>query len=397
MKCRPLDPHLARTKAQAPRWFALLALAGTALAATHAPSRPAAEDKLVFDPKVPSKVTKDFVVEHHLALQTLKLEDNGVEQLIQRGLNLDTKLTVRTVDQYLGCAGGRPTILRRLIDDANLHVDVTFREGSGSDKVGTDAIDAKSPFEGISTVFTWIPEENGYGRFYDEREGDEEFLPNLAEDLDLRALLPGKAVSPGDEWKIEPALLMDWVAPGGDIPMQFSRKKDDRFVRTLTLGVGGGLSLVFGGEVKGTISARYDRRETQGDASLAVIALSVDVQTDRDQTLIAQNMISPEELLDGVLVRRSAVKWKMKGEGTARWNMTANRFESLELAGGEEVAYDLELSTARGGKSLQNMVFSGGIRVTGQATPGGSKAKPKDKARIEEPSQDPLKDSKDER
>jgi hypothetical protein len=378
---------------------AVCALAAVGFAATHAAQHAPAKDKIVFDPKVPSKVSKTFTVEHHLALQHLKLEDNGVEQLAQQELNLDTKEVVHTIDKYEACADGRPTLLQRAFEEASLHVDVTFREGNGSDKVATDAIDAKSPFENVSVLFTWVPEEKGYGKLYDVVEGDETYLPNLSQDLDLLALLPGHAVAPGDEWTIDPTHLVDWVSPGGEIPKAFGRRKDDRFVRTLSLGVGGGLSMVFGGDVKGQIRARYEGPEQKGDQSLAVIALDVDVQTERDQTQVAQNMLASAEFLDGVKVRRSMAQWKMKAEGKARWNMSLNRFESLELAGREEIAYELLVTMSGGGRSLQNLAMSGGIRVSAQASPALPKPKiaDKDKAPAPDKTGNPVKDPKDER
>jgi hypothetical protein len=377
---------------------ALLAIATPASSAPAsgalAPAPAFGADKIVFEPKSPSKLNKCFVVEHHLALQTLKMEDNGVAQSAQQGLNLDTKQTLRTLDEYKAISAGRPSLLRRAYEEADLHVDVTFQSRNGDDKVATDVIDAKSPFEGMSVLFTWVPEEKGYGRFFDALEGDESYLPDLSPDLDLLALLPGHDVSPGDEWTIDPAALVDWVAPGGGLPMKFDRPKGDRFARTLNLGVGGGLSMVFGGEVKGTIRARYESKETKGDASLAVIALTIDVQTDRDQTQIGQKMLSADELFDGVRVQHSAVQWKTKMEGKARWNLHANRLESLDLAGGEDVVYDLNVATRGGGRSLQNMSMSGGIRIN--CVTGPSAVKPKEKARPDErsrPGQDPRSDN----
>jgi len=341
-----------------------------------------APEKIVFDPKVPSKLAKLFTVEHHLALQSLKMDDNGVEQIAQQALNLDTKEIVRTLDDYRACSGGRPTLLRRTYEDANIHVDVAFQSGNASDKEAKDAIEAKSPFEGLVVLFTWVPEEKGYGKFYDEVEGDESYLPGLAEDLDLLALLPGHDVSPGDQWSIDPASIVDWVAPGGVLPMKFERKQGDRFVRTLNLGVGGGLTMVFGGDVKGKVSARYESRESKGDVGIAVLALDVDVETDRDQTRAAENMLSSDELLDGISVQHSEVQWKTKMQGKARWNLAANRIESLELVGSENVAYELSLGLHNGGKSVQNMSLSGGIRVTCQT--GAEARKPKDKSRADD-------------
>jgi hypothetical protein len=71
-------------------------------------------------------------------------------------------------------------------------------------------------------------------------------------------------------------------------------------------------------------------------------------------------------------------------QGKARWNLAANRIESLELAGSENVAYELSLGLRGGGKSVQNMSFSGGIHVACQT--GAEARKPKDKSRAPDPS-----------
>ena len=85
-------------------------------------------------------------------------------------------VVLRTLDEYRKVGDGRPLLLRR-----------TFEE-------------APAPFAGTSVVFTWIPEEGAYGKYYDAREASESALRDLTEDLDLRALLPSSAVAPGDTW-----------------------------------------------------------------------------------------------------------------------------------------------------------------------------------------------------
>lgn len=101
---------------------------------------------------------------------------------VRRTIEIDN-VVLRTLDEYRKVGGGRPLVLQR-----------TFEEATG-------------PFAGTSVVFTWIPEEGAYGKYYDAREASESALRDLTEDLDLRALLPASAVAPGDTWTARAAGL----------------------------------------------------------------------------------------------------------------------------------------------------------------------------------------------
>jgi len=107
-------------------------------------------------------------------------EGSRVRRTIESGT-----LVLRTLDEYLEVGNGRPLRLRRVF------------ERSGN------------PLEGTSVVFTWVPEEGAYGKYYDAREGPESALRELAEDLDLRALLPASAVAVGEHWQVSGETLGD--------------------------------------------------------------------------------------------------------------------------------------------------------------------------------------------
>jgi hypothetical protein len=332
------------------------------------------KDALVFDPAPGSKLAKAFTVEHHLAMQGLKLTNDGVEQTYQQELGLGSKQVLRVLDEFKSVADGRPALLRRTFQESSLRVELSTTDSS--EKTTTQVLEANSPFEGESVLFTWVPSENGYGKFYDAQEGVEEYLPALAEDMDLRAALPPHEVAPGDAWEIEPARLADWLGAGGQHPMSFKRNEEvASFQRTIMSGVGANLGIVFGGDVKGKVAARYEGQQKEGGASLATIALDVDVETDRDLRAVSEHSLTSAEVLAGTSVARSNVHWKLKGSGRVRWNTTAKRFESFELQGREEVAFELSLSNARGGANEQSLSMAGGIRVTGVTGESARKAK----------------------
>ncbi len=100
---------------------------------------------------------------------------------------------LRTLDEYRKIGAGRPLLLRRQFEE----------------------IRPVGPLAGTSVVYTWIPEEGAYGKYYDAREASESALRGLAEDLDLRALLPAGPVAVGDAWSVPGASLRDVFAPAG--------------------------------------------------------------------------------------------------------------------------------------------------------------------------------------
>jgi hypothetical protein len=358
---------------------AVLASAAAPVRTASRASASSAKDKLVFDPAPGSKLAKAFTVEHHLAMQGLKLTNDGVEQTFQQQLGLGSKEIVRVLDEYKAIADGRPTLLRRTFQESSLHVELSTTDAA--DRTATQVLEATSPFEGESVLFTWVPSESGYGKFYDAKEGVEEYLPVLAEDMDLRAVLPPREVAPGDEWTIEPSRLADWVGPGGQHPMQFKRNDEiGSFQRTIMSGIGGNLGIVFGGDVKGKVAARYEGEQKEGSASLATIALDVDVETDRDIRAVSEHSLTSAEVLAGTSVARSNVHWKLKGNGRVRWNTSAKRFDSFELQGREEVAFEMHLTNARGGANDQSLSMAGGISITAVTGERARKSKEPEKS-----------------
>ena len=102
---------------------------------------------------------------------------------VRRTIEVD-HLVLRTLDQYLKVGDGRPLLLRRQFEEIRMDDQQV------------------SQLSGTSVVFTWVPEEGTYGKYYDARESSESTLRDLPEDLDLRALLPASPVAVGDSWSM---------------------------------------------------------------------------------------------------------------------------------------------------------------------------------------------------
>ena len=128
---------------------------------------------------------------------------------------------VEVTDEYRSVGDGRALAFRRSFDEISFVADATVPR-EGTDPL-FDTLYATGPLRGTSVVFAWQPDEQQYGKYYDAEEADEEYLADLASDMDLLCLLPKGDVSAGDEWRIQPAALRDVLAAGGRMPLRYQR------------------------------------------------------------------------------------------------------------------------------------------------------------------------------
>ena len=177
-----------------------------------------------------------------------------------------------------------------------------------------------------------------YGRYFDGREGVEESLPALSEDLGLRCLLPPEPVAIGATWKLPPGVLRDVISPGGNLDFDLSDAKDPSIARTIRLGTGGYLCDVFGAEEKGEVTATWTGTEEVDGRRLATIALEFDVVISRNLAYLANRSRTPEEIRAGAKVARAPVTLELKGKGTIRWDLDGGRlFDTQDLLADERI------------------------------------------------------------
>jgi hypothetical protein len=341
----------------------MLGTGGNLATATVGPA-----DVLAFAVPSGAEVEKTFSLEHQLVAQKIQLEGVRAGLLSQQGVEVASKIELSVLDTYKKVEAGRPLELQRQFKNCAMHVDLSTTDGRGTKT--PDTADADTPLQLKSVVFTWVPEEKGYGRYYDHGESLEEYLAGLSEDLDLRCLLPEHATEKGGEWTIDPVRLVDVFVAGGEIPLGFVRGGGGTFARVLTAGVGGQLQQVFGGTVKGNVSARWtETREASlesAGARFAVVQLTVAIETERERSDTADAPSSGEKSLDAREVEHSGVHWKFDGSGTLIWNLTAGRFENFDLVGREEVTSDLTLDMG-GERSRQVLTMAGSLKLGAKA------------------------------
>jgi len=338
--------------------LAILAASAPASAGAIPPPRAAAERvSLLRQPVAGERLVHAFVLDHTLVAQRMSTRVGGEEQLSQDQIEIGGRTTLRFADEVREVKDSRATLLRRVVEDASVHVDMRLVPPGGKER--TLALDGGSPLAGASVLHRYVPARGIYGKLYDGLETSEEFLPRLHTEIDLACLLPSGPVEVGAPWTVDPARIVDVFSYGGLVPIRFAGGADPLLVRTTALGVGGPLYEVFGGEVTGTVTATLVGIEK----SVARIELRFDVRARKDQTALNQAQLTPLERLDGVVVTSGLAEWKFRGQGELRWNVAAARAESLALAGAEEIRLSLDLlgPNGRGGSDL---ALAGGLKLS---------------------------------
>jgi hypothetical protein len=202
----------------------------------------------------------------------------------------------------------------------------------------------ESRLKGKSVLFTWVPEDSVYGRFFDAVDGVEEDLAFMREDLDLRAFLPKKAVNVGDSWAVSPAAMGDALSPGGLLSFDFTKSKSMGLARTLRLGTGSHLFELFRQEVAGDVKVSFSSVEDVEDAGkVAVLAVAWDVNTQNDLTYLARRNRTGADIEYQRALSGMDVGLVLKGEGTIRWDLEAHHLLSYDFNSSEDVSSSVKM------------------------------------------------------
>ncbi|MBK7876732.1 MAG: hypothetical protein IPJ77_13475 [Planctomycetes bacterium] len=333
-------------------------LASPAVRALPAAPSASAEDaprELAFRVAPGTKLARRLSIAHDMQLGSLVAHTGrGEPQRTAPDLAIVTKLELELDDDVLAVAERRPERLRRSFAKGLFHVELGPRAAAKK-----AAYDVRTPLESNSVVYTWVPEESGYGRYYDAREDVEEHLAGLRQDVDQLALLPAAPVRAGDAWAVPAERLADLFAPCGRLPYAWPKELDRAMVRTLSSGIGGGLSEVFGGTAKGAAKAVLARIERQGEVELAIVTLEFDLDLERDQADVLRQRGSLDEAQGSA--GAAHVRWRFRGTGELAWNLGAGRAERLRIEGDETVSARIQLDKA--GSVRQELELTGRLVI----------------------------------
>jgi hypothetical protein len=312
------------------------------LSATALALPAAAGETLRFEVAKGQKIVKTVLTNHELNVDEIGSTREGsplMRENIGGWLTSGRRMVV--VDEYLAVDAGRPQALRR-----------TFRNVEGNGKINLtggrgrieERVQTRCPLEGQVVTYTWVPEENDYGRTYDHLYGEEQLLLELRGDTDLVALLPDGEVEVGATWILDPSAMKDALAPSGNlgsVPV-----KPGFFSRMFEVGVGGDLADVLGRELTGSARATLVAVRTVDGRRLAEVGLELTLASERDRTLAYLTGMPDEERREASSLQRVVLTWNFNGEGVLLWDLDAGHAASLRIEGHESVTAEVFKSGA---------------------------------------------------
>lgn len=319
------------------------ALAFTSLfLALHAPAT-----KIAFTAAEGTSLKKVFTSRLELELDEMRVLRDGQEPdaLPDLEMQISSNLEVAVTDEYLALEKGKPTKLRRTFDKIDVGTEMAMEVNlQGQTQTQQTPVRAGSKLEGEAIDFVWNRENSAYDRSFVKEAGDKDLLAGLFEDMDLRAFLPGREVSVGDEWEVKPHDLASVMAPGGDLKLVPEEFAYDMGGMSNQMGE---LSDWFDENLQGKVNCRFTEIRKQGDSQIAVIAIEMLLKNDVDLTEMAQEELDEVELPTGageVEIEHMLINLHIEGEGTLLWNLTTGHFHSLEMQSDIEMKMDIAVS-----------------------------------------------------
>lgn len=288
-----------------------------------------------------AKITKTFESGMDLELSDLnvKVGENEIPKEQLQGameLTMNVKEMLEIVDEYSALESGLPSKVVRKFEKAQREHREHQAQAGGEAK--DENKDKTSELEGKQVVFTL--KDGEYKATYVEEGGDTELLEKLDEDTDLRNILPGKSVSPGDTWKLETRKVMDALAPGGS--NGYKKDADDD-------GSDEKLDENFKGDTEATFK---EIREVDG-RKCAVIVLEITGESSAPAKMEEQD---------------ATLSLEVDLEGEVLWDIEAKRFHSFEVQGEATMTVEFTQEVDAGGQPMEleikvemsgKMVFKG--------------------------------------
>lgn len=319
-------------------------------------------DELRLAPVEDARLVRAWSEELRLELDALEMTLAGNEIAASfESVEFVERRAFELTDEIAAAAEGRLTQFERAYDAGELAFEL---EVDGTPRASASGAHACA---GCRVRFEYDAEKDEYVRERIEGTLGAEQLEGLGVALDLAGLLPATEVEEGATWQVDPELLREFFAAGGELgfaPAVLSA--DDlgvpsEVVLAGTLGSPHELFLPES-EIAGEVEAKYDGAE-EGLARLVfTLELTVVAALDEKYSSFA---------LDGgdTSGRTLDVAAELEGELVVLWDSTANHLRSAQFRG--ELALDSELAFPfRMQPDADPLDFEGSYELSGEVEVG---------------------------
>lgn len=324
-------------------------VASALIALSTTPTSPA--DELTFGITAGESVAKRFESSFEAAFDQASLTGTNDGRTIERAVDMNSsvqrQIVLALTDHYEALAADRGLRLRREVNAAH-RKDETVVQGQPAPTSESDSLLLDE-----TVLVEWDEDDEAYSFASADEAGeelDERLFATLRADADLRFLLPGKEVSPGDEWTVAPEHLLDLVLPGGDpfpflSPEEKLRAPEDQTELQLSAPFAGMTIPPFQwlAAPEGTILVTYQGLD-EGEPGLALLAFE----------LLIEGSLDPTERLDYHVARgmpafidyeySHELDYEINGEGILRWDLERGILHDVEWSAQIEGAEDIHLA-----------------------------------------------------
>ncbi|MEO6710967.1 MAG: hypothetical protein ABI054_04080 [Planctomycetota bacterium] len=292
---------------------------------------PRNEERLVFEPREGSSLEKQAEFEIEGRLTRFKLDEYELGPLSVPTVKLLT--SAKFTDKFERVGNGRPLEYVRRFGEISGKWE---SEGRREDIPGFFALSASS------VRFEWDSKRKEYTIRREEGACSLIPLDKLIEDMDLRGLLPDKAVANGTEWTVQGRSLTDALFGGTEMGLIGVTR--DQLLETMVRDV---LLRPFRelAERQTQLRCKYIESFEPEETRFATVSLRhadrywLDLTEPVNQCLNVQGYGWNTTRWK---VRDFFLRWKVDCEGNMIWNVTEGHFESLEF----EAKVELEITFA---------------------------------------------------
>lgn len=252
--------------------------------------------------------------EYHLADLSASIDGEPLErpeELPDFRMGFEEHIVV--TDTLRSVADGRPTELLRTFDE--------LRQDS-SDSSGDEEVESTmtSSLQGRTVAFRWDDDEERFSaEAADEEDLDDSLAQWLAEDMDLRLVLPDGEVEVDDEWEIDPKLYLAFMWPSGLLDFRAEDDEepndDERSMSRQTIE-----------NLEGSGKARLEEIREEDGVRVAVIHVELEITTGSESVLpaLSEGEFERPEITIEVEIERTL-------EGTILWDLEHGHALSAEL------------------------------------------------------------------